>query len=26
VWNDALAEQRARHARGEKYAGFAQMC
>ncbi len=26
VWNQALAEQRARHARGEKYAGFAQMC
>jgi len=26
VWNQALAEQRARHARGEKYAGYAQMC
>ena len=26
VWNQALAEQRARHARGEKYAGHAQMC
>ena len=26
VWNRALAEQRARHARGEKYAGHAQMC
>ena len=26
VWNQALAEQRARHARGEKYAGFAEMC
>ena len=26
VWNQALAEQRARHARGEPYAGFAQMC
>jgi putative transposase len=26
VWNDALAEQRARHARGEKYAGHAEMC
>lgn len=26
VWNMALAEQRARHARGEKYAGFAVMC
>lgn len=26
VWNDALAEQRARHARGEKYAGYAEMC
>jgi putative transposase len=26
VWNVALAEQRARHTRGEKYAGFAQMC
>jgi len=26
VWNMALAEQRARHARGEKYAGHAQMC
>jgi putative transposase len=26
VWNKALAEQRERHARGEKYAGFAQMC
>ena len=26
VWNRALAEQRARHARGEKYAGYAEMC
>lgn len=26
VWNRALAEQRARHARGDKYAGFAEMC
>ena len=26
VWNRALAEQRARHARGEKYAGHAEMC
>lgn len=26
VWNRALDEQRARHARGEKYAGHAQMC
>lgn len=26
VWNRALAEQRAQHARGEKYAGFAEMC
>ncbi|SCK38431.1 putative transposase [Variovorax sp. HW608] len=26
VWCRALAEQRARHARGEKYAGYAQMC
>ena len=26
VWNDALAEQRARHARGEKYASYADMC
>lgn len=26
VWNNALAEQRARHARGETYAGHAQMC
>lgn len=26
VWNQALAEQRARHSRGEKYAGFAEMC
>ena len=26
VWNQALAEQRARHARGEKYAGHAEMC
>jgi putative transposase len=26
VWNMALAEQRANHARGEKYAGYAQMC
>lgn len=26
LWNAALAEQRARHARGEKYAGFAEMC
>lgn len=26
VWNTALAEQRARHARGEKYAGHAEMC
>lgn len=26
VWNQALAEQKARHARGEKYEGFAGMC
>ena len=26
VWNQALAQQRARHARAEPYAGFAQMC
>lgn len=26
VWNMALAEQRARYARGEKYAGHAEMC
>jgi putative transposase len=26
VWNMALSEQRARHARGEKYAGHAEMC
>lgn len=26
VWNMALAEQRARHARGEKYTGHAEMC
>jgi putative transposase len=26
IWNQALAEQRARHARGEPCAGFAQMC
>lgn len=26
VWNRALAEQRARHARGERYAGHAEMC
>jgi putative transposase len=26
VWNQALAEQLARHARGERYAGHAQMC
>lgn len=26
VWNRALAEQKARHERGEPYAGFAQMC
>ena len=26
VWNRALAEQRARHARGEKYAGYVEMC
>ncbi len=26
VWCHALAEQRARHARGEKYAGHAEMC
>ena len=26
IWNAALAEQRARHARGEKYAGHAEMC
>jgi putative transposase len=26
VWNMALAEQRARHLRGEKYAGHAEMC
>jgi putative transposase len=26
VWNQALAEQQARHARGQKYAGYAQMC
>ena len=25
VWNDALAEQKARHARGEKYASYAEM-
>jgi putative transposase len=25
VWNRALAEQRARHARGEKYAGYIEM-
>lgn len=25
VWNMALAEQRARHARGEKYAGYVEM-
>jgi len=26
VWNKALAEQQARHARGEAYTGFAGMC
>lgn len=26
VWNRTLAEQKARHERGESYAGFAQMC
>jgi putative transposase len=26
VWNQALAEQKARYDRGEKYAGFAEMC
>jgi putative transposase len=26
VWNRALAEQQARHERGEPYAGFSQMC
>ncbi len=26
VWCRALAEQRARHARGEKYAGYCEMC
>lgn len=26
LWNAALAEQRARHARGEKYASYADMC
>jgi putative transposase len=26
VWCRAIAEQRARHARGEKYAGYAEMC
>ncbi len=26
VWNRALAEQKARHERGESYVGFAQMC
>jgi putative transposase len=26
IWNHALAEQRARHARGEKYAGHGEMC
>jgi putative transposase len=26
VWNEALREQRARHAQGKKYAGFAEMC
>jgi putative transposase len=26
VWNDALAEQRARHARGQRYASYADMC
>ena len=26
VWNRALAEQRARYARGEKYVGYAEMC
>jgi putative transposase len=25
VWNDALAEQKARHTRGEKYAGYLEM-
>ena len=25
VWNRALAEQRARHARGEKYASYVDM-
>ena len=26
VWNQALAQQRQRHERGEKFAGYAQMC
>jgi putative transposase len=26
IWNQALHEQRARHERGEKFAGYAQMC
>ena len=26
LWNEALGEQQARHARGQKYAGYAQMC
>jgi putative transposase len=26
IWNFALAEQNARHSRGEKYAGHAEMC
>ncbi len=26
IWCRALAEQRARHARGEKYAGYVEMC
>ena len=26
VWNQALAQQRERHERGEKFAGYAQMC
>ena len=26
LWNQALAEQQARHARGEKYASYADMC
>lgn len=26
VWNQALAQQRERHERGEKFAGYAQIC